>query len=565
MKGNIRHVTLYWLHTSDVHSSVFMYDYLKRKPTAGGLSAVYAFVQKLRREHPGHVICTDGGDCLQGQPLAYYYNFVDTESPHLITQCMNEMHYDAGIVGNHDIETGHAVYDRWIREVNYPILGANIIDETSGRTYLEPYQIIEREGVKIAILGMLTPAIPSWLPRSLWENLYFEDMVESTRFWVQEIRQKEQPHLIVGLFHSGLKHGIVTERYVENATQRVAEQVSGLDIIFYGHDHLYAINRFHNPEGKEVLTLGPTSMASRVALAEIHLTLMGNELQKTSIRPSVPIVDGRQEAEAILFEEEFRESRLRFESWISNPIGELACTLDERDAYFGPSLFIDFVHQLQLDITGADISFAAPLNFDSRLEKGTLTVSDMFSLYKYENFLYTMRMTGREIRGFLEMDYALWTSQMTSPQDHIMLLDDNLDNGRRKGLKNMAFNFESAAGIRYTVDVTKPEGEKISILSMMDGTPFSLDQEYMVAMNSYRGNGGGELMTRGAGIPHEELSSRIVSSTEKDLRYYFIERIREMGKVVPKCNENWRFIPSEWTIPACKRDRMILFPDEKKC
>lgn len=564
MTGKTRDVTLYWVHTSDVHSSIFMYDYLKAKSTKGGLSAVYAYTQRLRKEHPNAVICTDGGDCLQGQPLAYFYNFIDTLSPHLITQCMNEIHYDAGVVGNHDIETGHSVYDRWIREVNYPMLGANVIDDKTGKPYLKPYLMVERQGVRIAILGMLTPAIPSWLPKTLWDNLHFQDMVESTRYWVREIQQKEKPQLIVGLFHSGLNQGIVTDEYIENATQRVAEKVSGLDMIFYGHDHLYAINTYYNPEGKEVVTLGPTSMAGRVAQAEIQLTLKGNKVLSRVIRGTVPLMDGSQEADAILFEEEFKEQRNKFETWIKSPIGKLDTTLIERDAYFGPSRFIDFVHQLQFDITGADISFAAPLNFDSKLEKGTLTIADMFSLYKYENFLYTMRMTGKEIKGFLEMDYALWTNQMKSPENHIMLLDENLDNGRRKGLKNMAFNFDSAAGINYTVDVTKPEGEKITILSMMNGSPFDLEKEYTVAVNSYRGNGGGELMTRGAGIPHSELAKRIIKSTDKDLRYYMIQRVKELGSVSPKTFGNWKFIPTEWSVPACQRDRLLLFPDEKK-
>lgn len=188
----------------------------------------------------------------------------------------------------------------------------------------------------------------------------------------------------------------------------------------------------------------------------------------------------------------------------------------------------------------------------------------MFALYKYENFLYTMLLTGREVKGFLEMSYALWTNQMTSADDHILLLDSILDNGRRQGLKNLSYNMDSAAGIRYTVDVSKPEGQRISIQSMADGSPFRLDGEYRVAVNSYRGNGGGELLTRGAGIPHAELSKRIIASTEQDLRFYLMQRIIEQQTVAPRKLNHWRFVPDEWAPAAIARDRRILFPTEER-
>ena len=188
-------------------------------------------------------------------------------------------------------------------------------------------------------------------------------------------------------------------------------------------------------------------------------------------------------------------------------------------------------------------------------------MSDMFNLYKYENLLYTMRLTGREIKGFLEMSYAIWTNRMQSPDDHLLLLNDK-DEGFGR-LKNPSFNFDSAAGILYTVlytvDVTKPEGEKITITSLADGTPFDLDRTYTVAVNSYRGNGGGDLLTRGAGIPKEELPRRIIFSTDKDLRYYLMKRIEEVGTLDPHPLNHWRFIPDEWVKPAAERDRQLLF------
>ena len=560
-QSRTRDVVLYWAHTSDVHGSIFSYDYLKNRTTLGGLPAIYSYVNNLRKAHPGRVILSDGGDVLQGQPVAYYYNFINTGAPHVIATAMNEMDYDCGTIGNHDIETGHDVYDRWIKESNYPILGANIIDERTGETYLPPYIIIEREGIRIAVLGMITPGIPHWLPRILWSNLQFQDMLTCAKKWVPYIQEKEKPDLLVGLFHSGYNGGMIFPDYRENATEQIAREVPGFDLICFGHDHNPRISRIINSNGDSVVCMGTQDAGSKIAQARIRLKIQdGKVIAKNVWAESIPMVES-QSPDAMAFEAMLTEERQEFARWVRLPIGNISEDILEREAFFGPSTFMSLIHDMQLTLAGADISFAAPVSFDSHLKKGNLTVRDMFSLYKYENFLYTMRLTGQEIKDYLEMDYAQWTNRMITPDDHILLFDLNQRNPRRHGLKNLSYNMDSAAGIIYEVDVTKPEGEKINILSMANGRPFYLDREYTVAVNSYRGNGGGELLTKGAGIPHEELESRIVKETDKDLRYFLMLSIINNGDVNVYKIDNWRFVPESWAIPALERDRQLLFPD----
>ena len=561
-QSHTRDVVLYWAHTSDVHGSIFSYDYLKNRTTLGGLPAVYSYVNNLRKQHPGRVILSDGGDVLQGQPVAYYYNFINTGAPHVIASAMNEMDYDCGTIGNHDIETGHDVYDRWIKECNYPILGANIIDERTGETYLPPYIMIEREGIRIAVLGMITPGIPHWLPRILWSNLQFQDMLTCARKWVPYIQEKEKPDLLVGLFHSGYNGGMIFPDYRENATEQIAREVPGFDLICFGHDHNPRISRIVNPDGSSVVCMGTQDAGSKIAQARIRLKIQdGKVVAKNVWAESIPMIES-QSPDAMTFEAMLTEERQEFARWVRLPIGNISEDILEREAFFGPSTFMSLIHEMQLNLAGADISFAAPVSFDSRLNKGKLTVRDMFSLYKYENFLYTMRLTGQEIKDYLEMDYAQWTNRMTGPDDHILLFDLDHRNPRRHGLKNLSYNMDSAAGIIYEVDVTKPEGEKIHILCMASGRPFYLDREYTVAVNSYRGNGGGELLTKGAGIPHEELESRIVKETDKDLRYFLMLSIINNGDVNVYKMNNWRFVPEAWAIPALERDRQLLFPED---
>ena len=106
--------------------------------------------------------------------------------------------------------------------------------------------------------------------------------------------------------------------------------------------------------------------------------------------------------------------------FVSKKIGTFTESISTHPSFFGPSAFIDLIHTLQLDITGADVSFAAPLSFDAEIKEGDVSVSDMFNLYKYENMLYVMTLSGKEIKDFLEMSYYMWTNRMKSPDDHLL-------------------------------------------------------------------------------------------------------------------------------------------------
>lgn len=546
------------VQTSDIHGNFFPYDFINRKEWGGSLARVHAFAEEQRKTFGENLILLDNGDILQGQPSVYYYNFIDTVSSHLCADMLNFMRYDAANMGNHDIETGHAVYDRWVKECNFPVLGANIIDTKTGAPYLPPYKIIERDGIKIAVLGLITPAIPAWLAENRWEGLQFEDMETSARKWVKIIQEKEKPDILIGLFHSGRDASKNTGKWNENASLTVAQNVPGFHIVLMGHDHHQFCQNVPNCEGNYVMAVNPGSNGNAVSDIDITITKNGNE---TSMNIDARLTDMNKYEPSQEFMAHFKKQYDDIDNFIKQRIGTITASLDTRPAYFGSSAFIDFIHTLQLAISGADISFAAPLSFDATIDKGDIYMSDMFNLYKYENMLYVMKLTGKEIKDYLEYSYSIWTRQMTSPDDSLLLLKDITPEEDKSHaiFANPSYNFDSAAGIIYTVDVTKPQGEKISISSMDDGTPFLMDKTYKVAINSYRGNGGGELLTRGAGIPQDQLHARIVFSTDKDLRFYLMEYIRKQGTLSPKALNQWRFIPDEWVKQAAKRDYDLLF------
>ena len=263
------------IETSDVHGALLPYDLTSDLQTTSSLAQVHSYVISQRIQQDQEVILLDNGDLIQGDPMSYFYNFEDTTGVHIFADALNFMEYDAATIGNHDIETGHDVYDKIRREINFPWLAANAINIETNEPYFEPYTIIERRGIKIAVLGLTTPAVPNWLPEKLWSGIRFEDMIETAEKWVEIIEEKEKPDLLIGLFHSGVDYTYNDEsedtEKNENASQLVAEQVPGFDVVFVGHDHTGWNYKVINEDEDSVLILGPLSRARTVAVANIQM------------------------------------------------------------------------------------------------------------------------------------------------------------------------------------------------------------------------------------------------------------------------------------------------------
>ena len=558
------------IETSDVHGAIMPYDLLSSKLTNSSLAQIYSFVESERNLPDQQVILLDDGDILQGDPLVYYYNYVDTASAHIQAAAMNLMRYDAATVGNHDIEAGHTVYDKFRKQINFPWLAANAIEKSKNDSYFNPYIIIEIKGIKIAVLGLITPSIPDWLPEVLWKGISFEDMIETAKHWIPIIKEKEKPDLIVGLFHSGVDYTYNDETAGtyknENASELVAQQVPGFDIVFVGHDHAGWNFKTTNADGDTVLILGPLARAKTIAVADITMRYDSATKRWNKKKAVGEIIETKNYKPDEKFMNGFVQNLNVVENYVSKPLGQVTKTIPSKESLFGPSAFVDLIQTAQLKLTGADISFASPLSYNTSIDSGWIRVSDMFKLYHYENFLYTMNLSGKEIKDYLEYSFGNWFNQMKDENDHLLKFQyDSTGNIKYGGynktpeLEERYYNFSSAAGINYTVDVSKPVGERVQIISLSDGTSFSLDKNYTVAVNSYRGSGGGGHLTRGAGISKDSLSERIIKSTEKDLRFYIMKWIEEKRTINPTIIGNWEIVPEDWWKIGKEKDYELLF------
>lgn len=586
-------VALTFIETSDVHGAIYPYDFVNAKPTATSLGQIASLVAEERAANP-NVVLLENGDSLQGTPAVYYYNFEKTSGPHLWSQAVNYLGFDAVSVGNHDIEAGHAVYDKVYEEMQAPIVCANAV-KPDGTPYFQPYSIVEKGGVKIAVLGMVSPKIPDWLPPQFWTGMEFEDMVESAKKWVPIIMEKEKPDVLVGLFHAGVDYtyGNVTRdtKYNENAAQLVAEKVPGFDMIFAGHDHSGWDGQgwdpaakkkidVKDPNGKTVYIYGALNAARKVPVVNLFLD-WNDEKGAWDKRVRGALVDLAPYKVDADFNATFSGGMAEIKKWVDRPIGKMDGVITTRDSMFGDSAFVDLIHRIQLDLSKdpaiglqpADISFVAPLSADAKIPTsadGTLYVRDMFNLYVYENFLYTMTMTGQQVKDFLEYSYKYWFDTMPNEGNHIIAYQKDkdgklvLDNRTNMPLTaTRYYNYDSAAGINYSVDVSKPAGDRITITSMSDGRVFNPEETYTVAINSYRGSGGGGHLQKGAGIDANVIRTMqlVNGATTKDLRYFLLKWFEGQKDIVTVAPiGNWAVEPTDQAAIGIANDYPLLYP-----
>ena len=547
--------------TNDLHGRLFdtLYAENSQNPQIHqnivhpySLSSVATFLKNARMNSDRRVVLLDMGDHLQGDNSVFYYNFIDTTSKHIFAEVMNYLDYDAVVVGNHDIEAGPIVYNKIVREMKAPYLAANAIDEKTNKPFFKPYTIVKIDGIKIAIIGMTNPNIPKWLSPDLWQGIKFQEIVESLEYWVELVKTKEKPHLVVAALHAGL--GTTEENSIENPARFVASNVSGIDIVFAAHDHRSTAEVVYNGD-RPVWVMEGGSRASSLSHASVKIGISDGQIISKNIEGA--LISMREIEPDKEYNNYFKESYNNIKAFTNTHVGSLNKSITTRDAYFGPSEYIDMIHSLQLENSGAEISFVAPLSMDVTVKAGDLNFQDLLNIYPYENQLYVIELTGEEIKNYLEFSYSKWINQMIDNNSSLLQLNIG-GRGDRGRFKNIFFNFDSAAGLIYEVDATKGDGDRIMIISESNGHPFDLKNRYKVALSSYRASGGGDMLELGSGIPKSELEGRTVERLS-DIREMLYNKLKRDGSITPERLNHWKFVPENLVKRAAEKDYIILF------
>lgn len=542
---------LHIVTTGDVHGRFFSIDYSSDKPQSS-LEAVKCYTDSLRSRYgAGNVLLLDAGDILQGDNTAYYFNYVDTVSEHIYPRIADYMGYDAVTLGNHDIETGHAVYDRVTAQLEnrgIPTLSGNVVNASDGQPYFPYYTMVNKGGRKIAVLGFNNANIKAWLPEKLWSGLNFVDLMECVQQRVDEVRATKTPDLLIVVVHSGT--GLGDGSMLENQSLDLLHSLKGVDILVGAHDH-----RPYTETYNGCIYIDGGARAQAAGHATINF--------KTGSR-TVEIARMDRNRRDVKMEETFASEIGKVREFTNAKVGALAMELRSDAALGGMCDYINLLHTVQLDETGADISFAAPIGSGRLAKAGEIVVNDLFKIYPYENQLFVLSLSGKEIKDYLEYSYGEWLAPEC--RNHLLGIQEKADErtgNTRWSLTGRSYNFDAAAGLIYTVDINKPKGKRVSIKSLANGEKFNPDSRYNVAMTSYRATGGGDLLIKGAGIPADELSARVVSrhiEIRELIKRFFLNRREVTPESVYDAERlgSWKFIPETEASRLYAKDLELL-------
>ena len=550
------------LTTNDVHGSWFDRDYVTDAPRTS-LFAVKHYVDSVRAAAgPENVLLIDAGDCLQGNNASYYYNYVNTEAPHLYPRLAAYMGYDAVTVGNHDIEAGHPVYDRVgrdLKKAGIPFLAGNAVHADNGKPYFTPYKLFRKNGLKVLVLGYTNANMKAWLNETLWSGMDFLSLLPLVQQDVDRLTAKYKPQVVIVSVHSGTGSGDGTQ--LESQGLDLYNSLKGVDFLVCSHDHRPVV---YNNGSFALINAG--NAARNLGCGEIKLEVKDGKVVSKEVSASlIPVRANQADPEMKAY---FQPDFDTVKEFTMQEVGQLTTDLRTADAFAGMCDYINFIHTVCLQCAPAQISFAAPLTQNATIQAGKLIFNDMFNLYRFENQLFIVKMNGQEVKDFLEYSYNRWIRTVTGPGQHVLRITPRADaryGNETWSFEEASYNFDSAAGINYTVDVTKPFGERVAITTMADGTPFSLTENYNVAMTSYRASGGGDTMRKGAGIDTDRIEERVVEKYPeiRELMYDFIKERGTVGPANfsdPALLGHWEFIPSDLAAPAIQSDLKLLFP-----
>ena len=453
------------LMTSDVHACITPYSYATGKEEKIGLAKAAHLINRLR---DGNTIVIDNGDMLEGSPLSYYHFHKNRDRNNPFSNLMNMAGYDFYNLGNHDFNFGEEVLFDHMDTLKMPCITANVLYQ--GKPLSKPYRILNIDGKKIALFGVMTHFVPNWEKEENIRDLEFLDAFECAKNAVSQIREKENADYIVGVYHGGLEKDPLTGEETEvqtseNQGYRICSEIEGIDVLLCGHQH-------HPMEGKlkDTVFIQPAHEGRQIALVEIDDNGIVAKLLDT---------DDVADEDILSF---IKEEEEECQKWLDQPLGETAIDLnivDKNDARLHKSQVITFLNRVCEDCSGADISGNA-LFLHARGFRKQITMRDLVSTYVFPNTLVVKKVTGKILKEYLEKCAEFW----------------DVENGKIIVEKHhdfptpLHFNYDMLDGVEYTIRVSNPAGQRITRLTR-NGKDIKEDDEFTLCINNYRASGGG--------------------------------------------------------------------------
>ncbi|WP_219471314.1 bifunctional metallophosphatase/5'-nucleotidase [Nonomuraea rhizosphaerae] len=543
-------VTVTVMGTSDLHGNVLNWDYFKDaaySDSAGnsvGLAKVSTLVNKIRSERGAdRTLLFDSGDTIQGTPLAYYYAKVEPiarKGPvHPMAKAMNAIGYDAVTLGNHEFNYGLPLLATWVHQMKAPVLGANAVHARTGLPAYLPFviktmRIKGDQPVKVGVLGLTNPGVAIWDKANVEGKLRFTDLVESARKWVPVIRGLGADVVVVTA-HAG-DNGMSSysgDLPVENASALVAEQVPGIDAVLFGHAHNDVPQRFvtNKATGKQVLLTEPSKWGQRLSVIDFQLAKQRGRWTVTG--KSSATLNTNTVAEDPRITALLRPQHEATVGYVNKVVAKSSEQLSAAESPYKDTAILDYIQQVQIETVKQALpdnqlpvlSIAAPFSRTAVFPAGDVRVRDVAGLYVFDNTLLAVKLTGAQIKDYLEYS-AKYFNQLApgAPVDVATLTNAG---------NTPDYNYDQLSGVTYDIDISKPVGQRITNLAY-EGAPLAADKEFVVAINNYRQSGGG-------GFPHV-TTAPVLYNSQVEIRQALIDHATAKGTINPAdfAVANWK-------------------------
>lgn len=514
------------LATSDLHGKFYPWDYaLNEESTSGSLCQLATKVKELRNDN---TLLLDAGDTIQDNSADIFLE----EEVHPMIVAMNAMNYDAWVTGNHEFNYGMDVLRKVIPTSNAKVLVGNVIDE-NGNPLADGYTILEKNGVKIGVIGMVTPNITKWDAVNL-EGCTVTDPVEEVKKIIAEI--KDDVDVLIAVQHMGVEN----EYGVDNSgVTDLANACPELDLIIASHEH----KKIEGEEINGVLVVENASMAQ--TLSEVHLILTQTAdgwdvTNRTSVLHNI----GECEPDAEMMEllASYNEYAIKEAETVIGKLadGDLAPANEIEAipaAQIQDTALIDLINEVQTYYTDADVSASALFTMSANLKEGDIRKCDTSLIYKYTNTLYKLKMTGAQLKKYMEWSAKYYNQYQ--PGDLTISFNPDV----------RAYNYDMFSGVNYEINIANEVGNRIQNLTWPDGTPVKDDDEFTLAVNNYRANSqllsAGEIYEEGECPELLEIDVRGELGGVRELIGDYIVNVKG-GTITPEVDNNWKIVGNDW-------------------
>lgn len=516
------------LATSDTHGRFLPWDYAANKADTSGSVAQQAAAIAQRRT-PSTIV-VDAGDTIQGNSAELFLQ----DEMHPMSAGMNAIGYDVWVTGNHEYNFGMDTLKRVIAQQKAKVLVGNVYapDDTP---LADGYTILNKQGVKVGVIGMVTPNITRWDSKNL-EGWTVTNPVDECRKLTKQLRG--QVDVLLGVMHMDpeSEYGVYG-----SGARDLAEACPEFDVIVAAHGHRSVPGEMING----VLVVENSGNAT--TLSEIHLQLKRKWDGGWSIdQRTSEIVSMKDLPADAALSQQLAGYDARAKADAETLIGELrgGNMAPENDVVNIPqpmvqdTALLDFINEVQMYYTGAKVSATALTSMTSQMKEGPIRKCDTASIYTYQNTLYKLEMNGAQLRSFMEWSAGFFKTWV--PGDLTVAFDPS----------TRYYLYDAFEGVNYEIDVSQEPGGRIRNLTWPDGSPVRDEEVFTVAVNNYRATTQ-LLIAADIFAPGEPLPKLLEIDVRGDLggiRELLAEYIRTVkgGVIQPKVNNNWKLVGTNW-------------------